>query len=120
MNVIFDEMAAVFRYAGSKMRMPLAVSSVSIPSSVLGTGALRALKAVAGMALWVMGMTMVLPVRLSVTVMELSPLGGLWLVLATRCGGEVWGGGLHLGGYDGHGEGCLCRDGCAKACQREC
>jgi len=61
-------MAAVLRKAGSKTRIPLAVSSVSMPSFVFGTSPLRALKAVAGMELCVIGMVIVLPVRLSVTV----------------------------------------------------
>lgn len=78
MKVIFELMAAVLRYAGSNTRIPLAVSSVSTPSSRTGAAALSALKAVAGMELWVMGIVMVLPVRLSVTVIESCPFGGLY------------------------------------------
>jgi len=61
-------MAAVLRKAGSKTRIPLAVSSVSMPSFVSGIAPLRALKAVAGMELCVIGMVIVFPVRLSITV----------------------------------------------------
>jgi hypothetical protein len=48
------------------------VSSVSTPSLASGVGAFSALKAVAGIELWVMGMVMVFPVRLSITVIEFS------------------------------------------------
>lgn len=60
--------------------MPLTVSSRSTPSGVVGAMLLSALKAVAGIELWVMGIVMVLPVRLSVTVMDSWPLGGLYKV----------------------------------------
>lgn len=77
MNVIVELIAEVFRNAGSNTRIPFAVSSVSTPSEFLAGVVLSALNAVAGMELWVMGIVMVLPVRLSVTVKEFwSTFGG--------------------------------------------
>lgn len=77
MNVIVELIAEVFRNAGSNTRIPFAVSSVSTPSGFFAGVVLSALNAVAGMELWVMGIVMVLPVRLSVTVKEFwSTFGG--------------------------------------------
>jgi len=70
MKVIFEDIAAVLRKAGSKTRMPLAVSFVSMLSLLMAGVVLSALKAVAGMLLLVMGTTIVLPVRLSVIVTD--------------------------------------------------
>ena len=82
MKVILLEIAAVLRKAGSKTRMPFAVSSVSMLSLLMAGVVLSALKATAGIELLVIGTMMVLPVRLSVIVTE--SLGGDF-VLLFRC-----------------------------------